>query len=206
MSEGDVSSTSEVSDSAQIDANVDRYLEKLRPKMLRFVTMQLGDENRAEDLVQDALLGALRNATSFRGEAAFKTWVFSILKRKIADHFRLTKKAPPAESSKRSAMDEGMDILFDHRGHWHTHFQPVDWGDPVRELSNTQFWTVFDTCLNELPEKQCTIFMMREYIGLSTEEIRRALGISTSLVNVTLYRARIRLQQCLTIRWFGENS
>ena len=179
------------------------YLEKIRPKMLTFVRMQLGDEHTAEDVVQEALLGALKNADSFRGEAAFKTWVFSILKRKVADHLRAHKRKPLAQQSKNNAQEQSLDLLFDARGRWHPHFRPVIWGDPVQALSDDQFWVVFDTCLNELPEKQCTIFMMREYIGLSTDEIRNTLGVSVNLVNVNLHRARLRLQQCLSIRWFG---
>lgn len=188
---------------AEAPKSVEVYLEKIRPKMLTFVTMQLGDEHVAEDVVQEALLGALKNADSFRGEAAFKTWVFSILKRKVADYLRTKKRAPLTQNSKNQSQEQNLDLLFDARGRWHPHFRPVVWGDPVQDLSNDQFWVVFDTCLNELPEKQCTIFMMREYIGLDPDEIRKTLGVSVNLVNVNLHRARLRLQQCLSIRWFG---
>lgn len=51
------------------------FLESLRRQMLRFATLQLSDANLAEDAVQEALIGALRNAHSFGGRAALKTWV-----------------------------------------------------------------------------------------------------------------------------------
>jgi len=190
--------------SSQVKAQVSACLHSMRSKMIAFANMQLGDAALAEDLVQEALLGALKNADAFRGEAAFKTWVFSILKRKIADHFRKSKITPTAHSQPQ---EQNLDLLFDHKGQWHPQFRPPSWGEPELELANTQFWIIFDICLNELPERQCTMFMMREYIGLSPAEIRRALDLSTiSIVNVTLHRARFRLQQCLSARWFGEQK
>ena len=62
-----------------------QFLESLRRQMLKFATLQLSDAHLAEDAVQEALIGALKNAGSFGGRAALKTWVFAILKNKIAD-------------------------------------------------------------------------------------------------------------------------
>ena len=56
--------------------------------MLKFATLQLGDGQLAEDAVQEVLLGALKNAGSFGGKAALKTWVFAILKHKFTDVLR----------------------------------------------------------------------------------------------------------------------
>ncbi len=61
------------------------FLQGLRQQMLRFASSQLSDASLAEDVVQEALIGALKNARSFGGRAALKTWVFAILKNKIAD-------------------------------------------------------------------------------------------------------------------------
>jgi len=49
------------------------FLAELRAKMLKFVTLQLSDATLAEDAVQEALIGALRNVASFGGRAALKT-------------------------------------------------------------------------------------------------------------------------------------
>lgn len=68
------------------------FIEELRVLMLRFATQQLGDEQQAEDAVQEALIGALRNAKSFKRESALKTWVFAILKHKIIDIMRQQKR------------------------------------------------------------------------------------------------------------------
>lgn len=57
----------------------DAFLEQIRRQMLKFATLQLSDAHLAEDVVQEALVGALKNARSFGGRAALKSWVFAIL-------------------------------------------------------------------------------------------------------------------------------
>ncbi|MDE3985498.1 RNA polymerase subunit sigma, partial [Glaesserella parasuis] len=52
----------------------------IREQMLKFAHLQLRDSQLAEDIVQEALLNALKNLDSFKRNAAFKTWVFAILK------------------------------------------------------------------------------------------------------------------------------
>ena len=64
------------------------FLEQIRRQMLKFATLQLSDSHLAEDVVQEALVGALKNARSFGGRSALKSWVFAILKNKIADALR----------------------------------------------------------------------------------------------------------------------
>jgi len=75
------------------------FLESLRRQMLKFATLQLSDANLAEDAVQEALIGALRNARTFAGRAALKTWVFAILKNKIADILRQKQRTSCARNS-----------------------------------------------------------------------------------------------------------
>ena len=58
------------------------FVEALRAQMVKFASLQLSDEHLAEDAVQEALIGAFKNAKSFSGRSALKTWVFAILKNK----------------------------------------------------------------------------------------------------------------------------
>ena len=65
---------------------------------------------------------------------------------------------------------------------------------------------VFESCLENLPAKQAKVFMMREHIGLSSDEICESEGLTVSNLHVILYRARMRLQKCLEMRWFEEGE
>ena len=64
------------------------YLNDLRQQMIKFALLQLSSFQQAEDVVQEALTSAFEHLKSFSGRAAFKTWVFAILKNKIVDLIR----------------------------------------------------------------------------------------------------------------------
>ncbi len=185
------------------------YLQTIQKQMLKFAEMQLNDHQLAEDAVQEALIGAMKNSKSFSGKSAFKTWVFAILKNKIADILRKRHRTVEVTNLAGSGADGEEDFanLFDERGGWTQGTQPTNWGDPENSFKQDQFWQVLETCLTGLPERQAKVFMMREYIGLSSDEICQQESLTVSNLHVILYRARMRLQKCLEMRWFtGEGA
>ncbi|GEO01569.1 RNA polymerase sigma factor [Novosphingobium sediminis] len=183
------------------------FLAQMREDMLRFARLQLGSDDEAEDAVQEALAGALRNAADFRGEAALKTWIIAILKNKVADILRKRQRLPLAASQMAAPDQEGpLPAVFDQRGMWHDAARPARWSDPEADLHTTQFLAVFDACLNRLPPQQGRVFMMREVVELGTEEICAELGLTINNVHVILHRARLALRACLQINWFQEGA
>lgn len=183
------------------------FLNELRAQMLKFATLQLRDEALAEDAVQEALIGALKNAGSFNRRSALKTWVFAILKNKIADVFRKGSRMIEASGFLRDGEDEeNLDMLFNTRGFWQLDERPATWSAPMESVKSDHFWRVFETCLNGLPENQARRFMMREFLELESNEICQTLNISTSNLHVLLYRARLRLRECLENRWFNNEG
>lgn len=186
------------------------FLEDIRRQMIKFATLQLGDGHLAEDAVQEALIGALKNASSFGGRAALKTWIFAILKNKIADTLRHKQRVVNASSLLREE-DEDKDIselLFDRKGYWQHDERPVAWGNPEASLRETQFWSMFEACLERLPPKQARVFMMREFIELDVDEICVAVDLTISNLHVLLHRSRLRLRECIENKWYlqGERN
>ena len=181
----------------------DSDIADLRNDMLAFARMQLSDSHLAEDAVQEALAGALKNADAFARKASLKTWVFAILRNKIADLLRSRYREPvvsPDSSCKDCGPDD--DQFFDGRGHWQASTKPLSWGDTHWLADNADFWKVFDACLNELPAEQARVFMMREFIELTGPEICATLELTSSNLHVLLHRARLRLRACLSGHWF----
>ncbi len=177
----------------------------LRHDMLRFARLQLRDEQAAEDAVQEAIAAALAAQRDYAGKSKFKTWVFAILRNKIIDTIRDRARHPT--QSYDEEIDNHLDGQFNPRGHWTRESKPASWEHPDAALENDQFWRVFDACLNYLPENTARVFMMREMLGLETDEICNELSISESNCWVILHRARSRLRLCLTENWFnGENA
>lgn len=181
------------------------FLARVREEMLAFARQQLGHDDEAEDAVQEALAGALRNADNFRGEAALKTWIIAILKNKIADVLRQRQRRPINASQLTGEEPEGaLPAVFDQRGMWRDAARPARWEDPEADLQSTQFLAVFDACLNRLPAQHGRVFLMREVVEMETREICAELGLSASNVHVILHRARLALRACLEIHWLQE--
>ena len=181
------------------------YLADLRQQMLKFATLQLRDNAAAEDAVQDALIGAMKNADKFAGKAAFKSWVFAILKHKIIDGIRgKSRMVAIADLQADPDGPEDTSFLFDEAEHWKAEHAPSKWRNPEQQLQNSQFWLIFEVCLNKLPAAQGRCFMMREFIGLDSAEICKELALSTTNLHVQLHRARLGLQKCLASNWFKE--
>ncbi|MBN8453595.1 sigma-70 family RNA polymerase sigma factor [Accumulibacter sp.] len=187
-------------------AGIAAELGGFRREMLRFATLQLRDQASAEDAVQEAMLAALQGADRFGERARLKTWVFSILRNKIVDIIRRRVREPAYEDPLNEIDEADFDPLFQGNGHWQRDTRPSDWGNPERSFENRSFWAVFDACMNRLPPGTARVFMMREMLGLETDEICAELSMSSNNCWVVLHRARMGLRLCLDQRWFAGSG
>ncbi|PTV48570.1 RNA polymerase subunit sigma [Acinetobacter oleivorans] len=178
------------------------FLQDLRQQMIKFAFLQLSSLPQAEDVVQEALTSAFQNLDSFKGRAAFKTWVFAILKNKIIDVVRQKSRlVAMSELFKDEESELSVDELFDASGHWYKYEAPQAWQSPEEMIEQSDFWIIFEACLDHLPAKYAQVFMMREVIELSSNEICSKLELSISNFNVLMYRSRTRLRECLENKW-----
>lgn len=177
------------------------FFYTLRNQMLQFAQFQLSDHHQAEDAVQEALEGVLKNKASFSGKAAWKSWVFAILRHKIADILRQRYNTHEIIHNERED-EQNFESLFDENGHWPADATPSRWHTPDKLIEQEQFWVIFELCLTNVPEKNARAFMMREFLDLETLEICRAMSVTVSNLNVMLWRARMRLRECLSQHWF----
>ncbi|RDL45347.1 RNA polymerase subunit sigma [Marinomonas piezotolerans] len=186
------------------------FIEDLRKQMLKFAILQVRHEQLAEDAVQEAMISAFTHIDRFQRQAALKTWVFAILKNKIIDLLRKEKRysnASELEQGQNKNGDELIEALFEASGHWQKHERPKKWDTPDHGVETADFWKIFDACLNALPVKYSRLFMMREFLELATDEICDNEEVTVSNLNTTLYRARLRLRECLEDNWFhGEKT
>ncbi|MET0383192.1 MAG: sigma-70 family RNA polymerase sigma factor [Burkholderiaceae bacterium] len=176
-------------------------LEELQPQLLRFARTQLRNEAWAEDAVSETIIAALEKPQSFAGQSQLKTWLVGILKHKVIDQLRRHKReATILTNDDNEDLDES---LFAPDGHWRE--CPADWGDPGAVLRERQFIEVLEACLTALPATQARVFLMREWLELSSEEVCKELTITTTNLWVLLHRARLRLRDCLQARWFDPH-
>ena len=178
-----------------------KQLETLQPQLLRFARTQLRNEAWAEDAVSETVVAALEKPQSFAGQSQLKTWLVGILKHKVIDQLRRHKReATMLTTDDNEDLD---DLLFAADGHWRE--MPADWGNPDDVLRQRQFFDVMQTCLDVLPPTQARVFMMREWLELSSDEVCKELTITTTNLWVLLHRARLRLRECLQAGWFDAH-
>ncbi|ABY70419.1 probable RNA polymerase sigma factor [Actinobacillus pleuropneumoniae serovar 3 str. JL03] len=192
-----------MSEIEQLSSITPQRIEEIRLQMVKFATLQLKDPDLAEDVVQESLASAYKNARSFRGQAALKTWIFAILKNKIIDLIKYRKRTVNVSDL---IEEESPNQFFDHTGYWSSDtYEPKEWEDVGQITYKKEFWAIFDICLNKLPAQQARVFMMREHLDMGSEQICLECDISTANLHVILHRARLRLQACLAKNWFeGE--
>ncbi|WKJ90274.1 sigma-70 family RNA polymerase sigma factor [Methylomonas montana] len=185
----------------------EQTLAAQRPILFRYALLQLRDSTLADDAVQDTLLAALQSPSNFKGNSGLRTWLIGILKHKIADHWRRQGRETtisafePVDSHDDDA-DLDIDAFFIGDGHWNG--GPKVWSDPEAALKQQEFWAVYELCHNNLPPKLAKIFMLRELVGLAAEEVCQETGISEANYWVCMHRARLRLRECLELRWFNH--
>jgi len=177
-------------------------LDSHRPQLLKYAMLQLRNHAQAEDVVQETMIAAIRGAQTFAGGSTVRTWLIGILKHKIIDTIRKSSREQSLDQYEASADD--MDPMFLPDGHYAD--KPADWGDPEEALSRRRFFAAFEQCLASLPKTTAQAFAMREVMGLDTKEICASLSITTSNCWVLLYRARMRLRECLERNWVGAGG
>ena len=178
-----------------------REVEKQRPYLVRYATLQLRDPDTVQDVVQETLLAALAGEASFGGRSNLRTWLTGILKHKVVDAIRRQSRETAISGDAEGDASE-FDRLFERNGHWVEH--AAAWNNPDASLEQQQFFAALEECLAKLPAKTARVFMMREHLGAETGEICKELAMTPTHCWVLLYRARMALQQCLNTNWFEK--
>ncbi len=180
--------------------NINDWLNEHGDYLYRFALARLRDPHVAEDVVQETFLAAVKN-NIFAEQSSPRTWLTGILKHKIIDVMRKNSREMNA-SDLMSDTDANMDEFFDDTGHWADKTQP--WDIPDGALEQKQFFAVLQKCLDKIPNKLATLFMMRDVHETSNAEICKELNITTTNAWVMLYRARMGIRKCLEINWIGN--
>ena len=166
--------------------------------LYRFALARVRNPTIAEDLVQDTLLAGVKSIDRFTGAASVRTWLVSILKHKIIDHFRKANRE--VATGDETVADWTEDEYLDRKGRWKK--RPPEWvTNPEKAYERKEFWGVLESCMGKLKERQHRAFVMRELEGRSSEAICEELDITSSNLYILLFRARASLKSCLEANW-----
>jgi len=155
----------------------------------------LRDPSEAEEVVQETFLTALEKLPSFRGDAAFTTWLHRVAANAALMRLRKKKRAPEGLSP-----EPVEDLLprFDAQGHLLVQGPAHDWSKRADEqYADREVRTAIENAVQNLPEDYRIVFLLRDVEGLSSEVMAELLGISVAAVKSRLHRARLALRQKL---------
>ena len=186
----------------------EKWIEKYSDYLYSFAYARLRKEEVAEDLVQDTFFSALRAKDTFLNNASEKTWLISILKRKIIDYYRKKSTQNELNIFDKDTKDDFMNHFFESEGkpgHWTEAAGPQQWGgDFGTQVESDEFYTILKNCLGKLPEKWAAVFTLKNMEDLDSEEICKELQIAPSNYWVIMHRAKLQLRECMDINWFGK--
>jgi RNA polymerase sigma-70 factor (ECF subfamily) len=183
----------------------ENQIADLRSYLLKFARLQLRNDAWAEDAVSETLLAALAKPQSFGNRSQLKTWLVGVLKHKVIDALRQYSREVGGQDSSDEDETDPLDyIAFKADGHF-AH-APAEWGNPEEQVRSKQFFEILEACTDKLPAVQGRLFLMREWLELSSEEICKELQLTPTNLYVQLHRARLRLRECLELNWFMKAS
>ena len=174
------------------------WLEEYHGSLFKYARARLRDADLAEESIQETFLAALQSQKGFQGLASEKTWLISILKRKIYDHFRRIgrdrqiKMSFPIEHLRNDVFDSGRIPAVRSR---------IWFSDPSMVFEQKEFLEIIKHALSELPDRTAQAFILREVVELSSQEICKFMDISIYNLYVMVHRARKHLRDNLQLKW-----
>jgi len=175
-------------DAETFDALFRQYFQKV----FRQATHLLGNAAEAEEVVQEVFLAVYEKAHTFRGEAAFTTWLY-----------RLTTNATFSRLRRRQRSHEVAieDYLPQFQPDGHHLVRPVvDWSANLEErLADAQLQQLLRQAIELLQPLDKAVLVLSDFEDLSNKEIGEALGLTVLAVKARLHRARLFLRGQLAV-------
>lgn len=169
----------------------DRWMAEYGQMLWRYTMCKVRDPDLAEEILQETYTSAIGSIQNYKGACSEKTWLFTILKHKISDHFRSLK----TRYERIAAVCEDQIPVCNNLSGRSIFL------DPCQEYETKEFFTVIQCALSELPRQMAMTFYLYELKGLTKDDICRVMDIKTVNFYVTLSRARKRIRQYLEVKW-----
>ncbi len=186
-----------VMDTTNTTATLKCWVELYSDQLYTWAYYKTSDRETAEDLVQETFLAAVHSFQKFEGKSEPKTWLLSILKNKIADHFR---KAYRNNANNNVSFSQ----FFDSNEDWITDQRPQQWKDDDEQhlLDNYDFKKILNDCLGKLPSNWKASVLLKFMDEKDSNEICQELEIAPTNYWQILHRAKLQLRKCLELNWF----
>ena len=161
----------------------DLLVLKYQGRIAALVSRYVSDAGEVEDVTQEAFIKAYRALGKFRGDSAFYTWLYRIAANAAKNHLVANGRRPGADATIEDA--EG----FDEGG------MLSESASPEALAMGGELAEVIESALNALPDELKAALMLREFDGLSYDDIADVLGCPVGTVRSRIFRAREAIDQ-----------
>lgn len=187
--------------------NPNNWVNNYSDELYGYAMNKTSKPELSEDLVQETFFAALKSMDNFKGLSSERTWLFTILKFKIADYYR--KASTKFEfSNTKLGKDDGnshVDNYFDEGGNWEDKYSPKNWSvDYSQTLENKELASALNACIEKLPNNQKQLILLKLVEEEETEKVCKELNITATNYWVIIHRAKLQLRACLEINWFNS--
>jgi RNA polymerase sigma-70 factor (ECF subfamily) len=169
-------------DKRAFDMLVIKYQHKVAALVSRFIY----DHAEVQDVTQEAFIKAYRALPNFRGESQFYTWLYRIAVNTAKNYLVSRGRRPPST-----------DIDVEDAMYFEGNSQLKDLENPQNKLSSEELMEKVNQSIKKLPEDLRVALTLREYDGMSYEEIADVMGCPVGTVRSRIFRARETVEQAI---------
>ena len=162
----------------------DLLILKYQHKIISIVGRYLGDQNDVQDVSQETFIKAYRAIPNFRGESAFYTWLYRIAVNTAKNHLVSKSRRPP-----------NIDVDIDDGEFQNNSAVLRDNESPQASLATRQMEQVIFRSIENLPSELRIAVTLREFDGLSYEEIAKIMNCPVGTVRSRIFRAREAIEK-----------
>ena len=152
---------------------------KYQHKIIGLVSRYLRNQDEVQDVTQEAFIKAYRALPRFRGDSAFYTWLYRIAVNTAKNHLVSRNRRPPASDVEieDAEINDGGGVLREIE-------------NPESALATEKLKQTINEAIEDLPEDLRTAFTLREFSGLSYEDITEVMDCPVGTVRSRIFRAR----------------
>jgi len=169
-------------------ASFENLMRKYYKRVFNFIYRFVGSIEIAEDLTQEVFMKVYKKAPSYKPQAKFQTWLYTIAKNISLNELRKHKK-------KMISLEE---TIESDSGEIKRQFEDDTSENPFQRLENKELVAIIKKAINQLPENQRIAVLLHRYEQFSYEEIAQTMGCSVSAVKSLLSRAKENLKIVLS--------
>ncbi|MGB3467413.1 MAG: RNA polymerase sigma factor [Cyclobacteriaceae bacterium] len=166
---------------------LERLYRSYADKVYNTAISYSGNENDAEEILQDVFLTIWKKAISYRSEASVSTWIYRIATNKSIDFIR----------KKNSKKRRGFFVSIYRNKSTEPEHDIINFDHPGVQMENKEEARVLFKVIAELSENQQTAFILTQIEGLTQTEVADIMSLSRKSVESLLQRARVNLRKKL---------